>query len=189
MALKPRITGNGNRVCTGNTVVGFNDGAAEKCGHAEHGKIAAGDKIDAGCLVSGSGDRSFADDLAATHCRHSRIRRCLLAKIMKERIGEQSPVPIRNRVGTALSTAVTKQHQFARILNRQRPKHDGIYQRKNSRVGPDAQRQRQQRDRREPGRFAQLPKPETHVLPQVFEPQRSAALAAILFCLFHAAKL
>ena len=64
MALKPRIAGNRNRTGAGSIVVGFTDGAAEKCGHAKDGKVAAGDKIDVGRLVRGAGDGSFAGELA-----------------------------------------------------------------------------------------------------------------------------
>src|SRR6185437_15855275 len=163
----PCVTDHGDRARTGHAVVGFLDGAAEKCRNAEHGKVAAGNQIDVYRLVSPAGNGGLGRQLNTENSGDAGKRGLLLLKVMKERIGEEPGASIGNSSSAPTRPAVSEQHQFLRIVHRERTEQDGVEQREDSGVGANAQAEREDGDGREPWAPPQLTNSETQVLEKV----------------------
>src|SRR5262249_5774195 len=164
LTLEPGVAGNRDRTGALGGVVGFSDGSAQKCRHAQGGEVAAGNKVDMGGLVSCARNRGLGLKLSAVDRGDPGKRGVFLPKIAEKRTGKQSRTPVGNREGAALRLAIPEQKKFPGILYRQRAEQDGIQQREDGRVGANAQSQRHDGDEGEARASQKLADREAEIL-------------------------
>jgi hypothetical protein len=97
-------------------------------------------------------------------------------------------IGVKRHVGARPVGNIPDHHDPIRLRVRQRRKQNGIHRAENRGIGADAEREREDGDGSEAGRFAQVAKGVTNILHQRFKEVRSARLAAFFFDLVGASE-
>ncbi len=157
LPLPVAVADHGNqRILSGAVVLG-EEPATERDRDAEHGVIVAADELTAGRF----------DAVAGCHPE----RGARVAGRAGEQVGSSADalvVRIVRRRGGPLG-AVRDENQFVRIVHRHRPQHDRFEQAEDRGVRADAERERQDDDRGEPGIAPERAQRVAHVLVDLFQ--------------------
>ena len=95
---------------------------------------------------------------------------------------------VRNVLLFASSREQVERRQLAGILDWQHSQKDGIGKTEDGGVGANPERERGDRNRREPGRSAQHPKRVSQVAPRIVYPAERTRIAVVLFRLLYTAE-
>lgn len=139
-------------------------------------------------------------EVVASHevCPHAGFRRTIHTDIDRGRriaceirdrvvVVDQPELGVRETGLHGLSLLDSNDEQALRLSHRQHPPQDGIHQREDRRVGPDAQRERQRDRRGEAGRLSKHAERVAHVLDDRFEEPHAPRVTGLFLHLLDSA--